>query len=100
MALRTVKTGPKPADLRKAKPLPHQADQDLRTKEHRSWADAVKARAGHKCEACGREGVTLYADHVHERRDGGDLQGKGQALCGSCHGRKTARERAKRMGLV
>lgn len=77
--------------------LPKTADAELRTSSHRAWADSVKQRAGYRCEQCGRQGVTLYADHVHERRDGGSLTGEGRALCGSCHGRKTAKARRERM---
>lgn len=68
------------------------------TPEHRAWSRAVIARAGYACQACGRTGTRLYADHIVELQDGGaatDLA-NGQALCGACHTRKTARARAER----
>lgn len=41
----------------------------------------------------------MFADHIVERKDGGAEfdPANGQCLCGSCHSRKTAAERAKRM---
>ena len=41
----------------------------------------------------------LYADHIKERRDGGDLLDpeNGQALCAAHHTRKTASERMRRL---
>lgn len=86
-------------DTRTARPAPKRADAELLTAAHRGWADEVKKRAGFRCEDCGATGVKLYADHVKERRDGGAPLDptNGRCRCGSCHGRKTARERAARM---
>lgn len=83
---------------------PKEADPHYRTPEHRAWAAAVIRRAGGMCQGpgCGRTGVRLFADHIQELRDNGaplDL-GNGQALCGACHGAKTARERARRLGAA
>lgn len=92
------------ADGRTVRPLPKTGDPELSTPEHRAWALAVKRRAGWKCEDCGAQGgnggARLYADHIHERSDGGPLDGPGKCLCASCHSTKTARERAKRHGLI
>lgn len=81
---------------------PKTVDPHYQTPEHRAWAAAVLQRAGYRCEGtgCGRTGVRLFADHVVERRDGGAPfdPANGQALCGSCHTRKTAQARASRMG--
>lgn len=83
------------------------ADPHYGTPEHRAWRKAVIDRAFGTCEAvdpdgrrCGRAEARMFADHVIELRDGGapfDLA-NGQALCGGCHSRKTAAERAKRDG--
>jgi 5-methylcytosine-specific restriction protein A len=78
---------------------PKEADPHYRTPEHKAWASTVIRRAGGMCQGpgCGRAGVRLFADHIHELRDGGDPLGPGQALCGACHSAKTMRERAKRL---
>ncbi|HVI30451.1 HNH endonuclease signature motif containing protein [Hansschlegelia sp.] len=109
--MKTLKTiGPRlrTIDTRTVKPPPKVADAELQTPEHRAWAIEVKRRAGWRCEwvekgerckvaAPGR----LFADHIVERRDGGDrLDPKnGRCLCGRHHSLKTAAERAKRMVL-
>ncbi|MBA9071784.1 hypothetical protein FHR71_005570 [Methylobacterium sp. RAS18] len=93
-------------DTRTARPAPKQADPELLTSEHKAWRQEVLKRAGWKCQAPGctahgrRGGIRLYADHIVERRDGGDpLDPKnGQALCPPHHQKKTAAERARRMG--
>lgn len=88
-----------------AKPPPKTADPHYLTPEHRAWRDKVIERAGNCCQGtrpdgrpCRRTGVRLFADHIVERKDGGDPfdLANGQALCGSCHGVKTSSERAKR----
>lgn len=93
------------ADTRRVLPPPKRADAELLTPEHRAWREAVLQRAGHRCQdpqhdpQRPRSGVRLYADHIVERRDGGALTdlANGVARCASCHGRKTAAERARRM---
>ena len=81
-------------------PPPKQVDASYRDPAHDRWANAVRRRAGGRCERCGREGTRLFADHVVELRDGGAPfdPANGQALCGSCHSAKTARARAARHG--
>ncbi len=86
-------------DTRAAKPPPKEPDPHYLTKEHRQWRAEVLRRAGYSCEKCGARGVKLYADHITELKDGGDPLGPGQALCHSCHGKKTNTERAKRMAV-
>jgi 5-methylcytosine-specific restriction enzyme A len=46
-----------------------------------------------------RRGIRIFGDHIKERKDGGALLDKYNILCrcGSCHTRKTAAERAKRL---
>ena len=89
--LRTVSTAT-------AAPAPKVKAAHYYTPEHRAWSRAVIDRAGHACQHCGRTGTRLFADHIVELQDGGaptDLA-NGQALCGACHSRKTARARADR----
>lgn len=101
MKLAMLKPQAAAIDVSLAKRLPKEAEAHYATPEHRAWARQVIERAHGRCQgkACGRTGVRLFADHIVERRDGGaslDVR-NGQALCGSCHTRKTTAERAKRM---
>lgn len=79
---------------------PKTADAHYASPEHKKWRAAVIARAGGACQGggCGARGVRLFADHIVELRDGGEpfALDNGQALCGSCHSSKTARERTAR----
>lgn len=52
-----------------------------------------------ECRTPHRRGIRIFGDHIRERKDGGALLDKGNILCrcGSCHTRKTASERAKRL---
>jgi 5-methylcytosine-specific restriction protein A len=82
---------------------PKEVDPFYRKPEYESWRAEVIQRAGGACQhpGCGRRGVRLFADHIHEVRDGGapfDPM-NGQALCSRHHTLKTAHERAKRHGL-
>ena len=78
------------------------ADPFYASSAYRAWRRIVIDRAGGRCEApgCGRVDRRMFADHIVERRDGGaDLDmANGQCLCGACHTRKTAAERARRYG--
>lgn len=96
--LSTIKPRLAVANLSRAKVPPKTADPWYLTPEHRLWSRAVINRAGSQCEKCGRTGTRLFADHIKEIRDGGELLDpmNGQALCGSCHGAKTHAERNKR----
>lgn len=104
--LKTIQPRLKAIDTRTVRPAPKRADAELMTAEHRAWRLEVLKRAHWRCQwpGCGvqggRGGVVLYADHIHERRDGGDALDpeNGQALCATHHGRKSAQERARRMG--
>ena len=94
-------------DGRTVKPEPKQADPFYHSAGHEAFRYAVLSRAGCRCEwveggkRCERAAPQhrLFADHVKERRDGGDPYdpNNGMCLCGSHHTIKTARERARRM---
>lgn len=93
-------------DGRTVQPGPKQADRYYLTPEHRAWRELVIARAGRRCEAndngarCPKAEPRhrMFADHIHERSDGGDPldAANGQCLCGSHHTAKTAAARAAR----
>ena len=83
-----------------------QVDEAYQSAEHRTWRDAVIARAGARCEAvdggvrCRKAAPyhRMFADHVVELRDGGARldPANGQCLCGAHHSAKTAAARAAR----
>lgn len=58
----------------------------------------VQRASNRTCQGCGKTNTRIYVDHIIERQDGGAPFDKANlmALCASCHGKKTARERAKR----
>ncbi|NVO13884.1 MAG: HNH endonuclease [Rhodoplanes sp.] len=87
-------------DTRSAPPIPKDTDPHYSTQAHRAWRAGVYRRAGYACEACGARGVKLYADHIHELRDGGAAldPANGQCLCAGCHMVKTTTARAERQG--
>lgn len=78
---------------------PHQGF--YQSPEWRALRDRVTRQRGKRCEDCGRTGTRIYCDHIVELQDGG--AGLDEAnirlRCGSCHTRKTADARARRMGL-
>jgi len=92
-------------DTTTARPAPKQADPIYGTPEYRAWRATVIRRAGGRCQdpdcrtPARAAGQRLYADHVVELKDGGAPfdPANGLARCASCHTRKTAEERAKRM---
>ena len=92
-------------DTRRVPPPPKVVAPTYTTPEYQQWRAEVIARSGGVCQgpSCADPGrrARLYADHVHELKDGGEPfnPSNGQALCGACHQRKTLFERARRMGL-
>lgn len=99
MALRMLKPRIATLDTSIARTPPKERAQHYGTPEHKQWSAAVIARAHGHCQRCGRSDGRLFADHITELKDGGapyDMR-NGQALCGSCHTRKTAAARAERM---
>lgn len=98
-------------DTRRLRPEPtlKRADAELLTPEHQAWAQAVKERAGWRCEwvengvRCSRSRATghkMIADHITERADGGALTdpANGRCLCIPHNTRKGALARAARLG--
>lgn len=69
--------------------------------EWRALRDRVTEQRGKRCEDCGRTGTRIYCDHIVELQDGGaGLDDANIRLrCGSCHTRKTADARARRLGV-
>ena len=94
------------ADGRTVRPEPKRADPFYHTQGHGQFRDVVFKRAGSRCEwiedgkRCDKAAPQhrLFADHIRERRDGGDHDpSNGMCLCGSHHTIKTQRERARRL---
>jgi len=106
----TLRTVPSSVLTRAERRALKEVDPHYRTQAHRDWAEAVIVRAGGRCQAVDdggnrcckstHRGSRMFADHVVERRDGGDPfdPANGQCLCGSHHTLKTLRERARRAG--
>lgn len=78
--------------------------------DSREWRQLIATlirQRGRRCEdpACKTPnrgaGGRVYGDHIHELTDGGALLDPQNIMlrCAPCHGRKTADERAKRMGV-
>lgn len=103
--LGTLKPKLKAAEFRTTIPRAKQVSQELKGASYEQWRKLVLDRAGWRCQGagCGRQGgrggVTLFADHIVERKDGGALLDpeNGQALCGSCHTKKTVAARTRRL---
>jgi len=105
MRLRAIGKRIRPLDSRPFTPPDKSADSYYRTPHHKEWARAVIRAAGGLCQGAAHDPVKprnarrLFADHIIERADGGALLSlaNGQALCGSCHSRKTMQRRAARL---
>ncbi len=101
MPLRMMRPALRTADLSIAKLPPKTAEPFYSTSEYRNWRSAIISRAGGRCEwpGCSRSEPRMFADHIHERKDGGaDLDlGNGQCLCGKHHTIKTVQSKAKRL---
>ena len=80
-------------------------DSRYNSSEWRALMDAIIRARGRICEDpdhdpdTPRKGVRIFGDHIQELRDGGAMLDARNIMlrCGSCHSRKTAAERAKRM---
>jgi 5-methylcytosine-specific restriction protein A len=91
MGLKNLQPIIRSLDTRIAKPQAKETESHYGTAAHKEWAAQVLARANRRCERCGANG-RLYADHIQEIKDAPDLAlslDNGQALCASCHTKKT-----------
>jgi 5-methylcytosine-specific restriction enzyme A len=105
MSLRSLAPVVRAIDTRTTKLPPK--EPFYQTPAFRAWRAQVVARAGGRCEArdqglrCSRAepGHRMFADHVHEIKDGGstlDLN-NGQCLCATHHRRKTVQAQVDRI---
>jgi 5-methylcytosine-specific restriction enzyme A len=88
------------------KPQAKCADPFYHSADHEAFRQDVLSRADYRCEwiedgnRCHKAAPQhrMFADHIKERRDGGDPTdpSNGICLCGSHHTIKTQRERTKR----
>ncbi len=91
-------------DSRRVKPMPRAVDPLYTSAAWRTLVAAIIAERGRRCQRCGRthgsdgRPTRIFADHTVELNDGGAaLDARNVTLlCGSCHSRKSAAERAKR----
>lgn len=59
----------------------------------RRLRERVLVRDNYTCQACGQIGPNLEVDHkVSKAKGGSDAMDNLQALCSSCHARKTAQD--------
>jgi 5-methylcytosine-specific restriction protein A len=86
-------------DTRTALPPPKRADSFYLSPEWRGLMAEIVLDRGKRCQECGRTGTRIFGDHIIELRDGGAPLDRRNVrlLCGSCHTRKTAAARARRM---
>lgn len=105
---RLLKPSVRTLDIRVAAPPRKKADPELLTPEHRAFRAKVCSRAGWRCEwiddgqRCTKSaaaGDRMIADHIRERKDGGDPfdPANGQCLCVRHNTLKGMRARADRM---
>jgi len=95
----------RPAEYRTAPPPAKEADPFYLSPAWRALVARLIAQRGRRCEDpdCRKPdrgaGGRIFGDHIKELRDGGAPLDERNVLlrCGSCHSRKTAAERARRM---
>lgn len=99
--LKTASAGLRVSDYRTIALAPKTADAFYLSPEWRSLMASIIAERGRRCEDCGRTGTRIFGDHIIEIKDGGPPLDRRniRCRCGSCHSRKTAEERAKRMAI-
>jgi 5-methylcytosine-specific restriction protein A len=86
---------------------PKRADPFYLSPEWKALMARLIKERGRRCEDTEheagkpRDGVRLYGDHVTELSDGGAKLDPNNILlrCAPCHGRKTAKARAARVGV-
>lgn len=88
-----------PIDVRTSKPPPKTTDPFYLSPAWRQLMTRLIAERGRRCQTCGRTNCRIFGDHIVELKDGGAPLEPSNVLlrCGSCHTRKTARERERRM---
>lgn len=106
-AIKTLAPLIRTIDTRTVKVEPKAVDPFYLGPEYRQWRALVIRRAGRRCEAteagmrCDRAEprFRMYADHILERRDGGDPldPANGKCLCARHHTLKTVRVRSDRL---
>lgn len=88
-----------PSTHRTARVPEKQAEPFYLSVEWRDLVAAVIRERGRRCEKCGRTDGRVYVDHIIELKDGGAALDRSnlQVLDATCHGKKTAQVRNKRM---
>ena len=81
------------------RPPPKTTEPFYSSPEWRQLLEQLIRQRGRRCQECGARGCRVYGDHVRELKDGGERLDPNNVLlrCASCHGRKTAAERARRL---
>src|SRR5690242_16539614 len=109
MKLRTLGQKLRPSQRVKVSQPPKKAEPFYLSPEWRALVESeIKRRFGSKdnarcqdpeCQHRWRRGIRLFGDHIVERKDGGAELDPANVIfrCGSCHTRKTAAERGKRL---
>jgi 5-methylcytosine-specific restriction protein A len=102
--LRTAGNRVRTADTRRVQPPAKTADPFYTSTAWLALMAHLKAQRGNRCEdphckAPYGPWSRLFGDHIIELRDGGAPLDKANVMlrCGSCHTRKTAEQRAKRL---
>lgn len=97
--LKCLSPGLATIDTRIASPPPKRVDPFYVSRPWRELMRQLVTARGNACQQCGRSGVRLFGDHIHELKDGGSQLDPAniRLLCGSCHTKKTAKVRASRM---
>ncbi len=82
MALRTVQSRLKPADLSIAKLPPKTADAHYRSTDWKTLRAAILQRDGYQCAAPGCTSSAIVVDHITSPRNGGtDAPSNLRSLC-------------------
>lgn len=83
------------------KALPKKADSFYLSPEWRALVAEVKRERGAWCQRCGST-HRVTGDHIQELKDGGAPLDPAnvELLCQACHNTKTAKARARRVGLA
>src|SRR5262252_3233826 len=107
MRLRTLAPLIRAMDTRTVKLPPKLMDPVYNSPAFISWRPQLLKRAAYHCEAVDDQGhrcsktrpARLFADHIHELKDGGSLTdpSNGQCLCFSHHERKSYQARVARI---